>query len=511
MIQSRVLQENMRDVNRVLMRVSGVGITLLYGLSFILFTLGYVTISLQHLLIAAISSYAFYFLTLLLYRIKRLRPSFHFIFPLNLYVTVAIGVYYFAPPLSAYAIWLIPLIYAGMYAHRGSMLLITLLVLVTAPLEAYWLGGGKELTALISEIAIGSVVLLILSLRMISLVGRSRSIIHKTEQEMEKNLQLQKKNELLMAEVAATADEIGRVVRQLTQMTRDTRDALTQISRGGDEIIASSHDSRQVLLQNQASVEAQVAKTDQIRGMTEQAVLHAQLVQEQAEEGEQAVETLAQVIQTMDRKSRDTIAKVERLAERTQEITAISQSISGIAKNVTIVAINASIEAARAGAAGRTFQVVAEQVQDLALQSSRAAEAIGELADRVQADLQRVSQIIDENSGVVQEGVAISAEARTKLQAISNAVDEIHQLLQSVAAETEWQQRSAQEIAAGIATLREKTEQNVHSIETSAASTEETAAIMEEYVSIVGRLHERAQTLQGMMAKFGIQQNADRE
>jgi methyl-accepting chemotaxis protein len=459
---------------------------------------------------ATASSCLLYACTCLLYLIPRLRRWFHYIFPLEMYVTVVIGIYFFHAPLSAYPVWLLPVIYAGMYAHRGAMLVTVLLVLVTAPVEAF-LTNPEQWNSLVTDVAIASVVTLVVALRLVSLVNRSRAIIAKTEQEVEKNHLLQQKNEHLMAEVAATAEEIGRVVHKLTEMAQGMREALAQISQGGDEIIASSHDSKEVLLANQKVVEEQVERSAQIGESTRQAVDYAKQVGAQASAGETVVTRIADVMQTIHEQSRDTGEKVEKLTERTREIRAINDTIADIAKNVTVVAINASIEAARAGAAGRTFQIVAAQVQGLAKQTSEAVEAIAELAERIQQDLALINENMAQNTAVVQNGVEVSGDAREKLQEINRAVQHIHELLRSIAADAGEQQAEAGKIAEGIGRLREKTEQNVQHIEAAAASTQETAAIMDEYLHSAERLRERAQTLQTLIAQYGSMEKNQHE
>jgi methyl-accepting chemotaxis protein len=502
MTGSKVLQENMMNVNRQLLTISGVGITILYGLSFILWDQGYLDLPIADLVWAAASSYLLYACTCLLYLVPRLRRWFHYIFPLEMYFTVVIGIYFYHAPLSAYPVWLLPVIYAGMYAHRGAMLVTSFLVLVTAPVEAF-LANPDQWNSLVTDVAIASVSMLIVALRMVSLVNRSRAIIAKTEQEVEKNQLLQRENEHLMEEVAATAEEIGQVVQQLTEMAQGMRDALGQIAQGGDEIIASSHDSKQVLLTNQKVVEEQVERSAQIGEATRQAADYAEQVGAQASAGEAVVARIADVMQMIHEQSRDTGGKVEKLTERAGEIRAINDKIADIAKNVTVVAINASIEAARAGVAGRTFQIVAAQVQGLAKQTSEAVEAIGELAVRIQQDLAHINENMAHNTAVVQNGVEVSGEAREKLQEINRAVQHIHDLLRRIATDAGEQRTEAGKIAEGIGLLREKTEQNVQHIEAAAASTEETAAIMDEYLQSAERLRERAQTLQKLIARYG--------
>ncbi len=495
MADSKVLADNMREVNQLLKRVSGLGLLLFYSVCFILKYFQMMDmVSYPGLFIATGISFAFYFVTILLYRITRIHAYFHYIFPLQMYITIGIGSFLFHATIPAFFIWLVPIIYAGLYSHRGSMILIGAIVLLTAPLETFWIGHAP-----VSDIATVTLVLLIVTLRLISMVNRSRVIIQKTEQEWERSNQLQQQNQRLLAEVAATTDEIGRVIQQLNQMTQGIREAMMQIAQGGEHIIVSSQESKQILVNNQQFVSRQVEKSEHISIATKQAVKHAEEVESEASEGEEVVSRIASIIEAIDLQSLKATEKVLHLSERTQEIFAISESITNIAKNVTVVAINASIEAARAGAAGRTFQVVAEQVQRLAIEASDAAKAIGDLSEHVQADLSEINSSMADNREVVSTGVTISQQAKQKLCHIEQAVKEIHLLLQEIACDSDHQQAEAMKIEAGMQNLRKKTEENLIHIETAAASTEETAAIMDEFMVIVERLQERSQTLQRLV------------
>lgn len=65
-----------------------------------------------------------------------------------------------------------------------------------------------------------------------------------------------------------------------------------------------------------------------------------------------------------------------QIRARGKEIEEVAKFVSDIAFQTNILSLNASIEAARAGAAGKGFSVVAEEVRRLAEQSGSAAETI---------------------------------------------------------------------------------------------------------------------------------------
>jgi hypothetical protein len=78
--------------------------------------------------------------------------------------------------------------------------------------------------------------------------------------------------------------------------------------------------------------------------------------------------------------SSDMIADINRQVQEFQEkidkITEIVTIVKNIASQSNLLALNASIEAARAGAAGRGFSIVADQVRQMSTNTSSSAEDI---------------------------------------------------------------------------------------------------------------------------------------
>lgn len=507
MLGSTVLRENRDQVSKQLMTISGVGITLLYGISLVLWWQGYVSISAGQLLLAALLSYVLYGVVCLCYLVQALRAWFHYLFPLEMYVTVAIGFAAFEAPVAAFGVWILPVIYAGMYAKRAALLLISLLVLVTAPLVSYLI-HKEQWQGMLPEVLIALVVMLVVVLRMLSLINRSRAVLLKTVQEVAKNQELEQANRMLIQEVAATAEEIGRVVQTVVEMTGDTREALAHIAKGADEMTAASKDSLQLLIRNQQGVEQQADRSVQIGQAILQAVHLSEETREQAMAGERTVMRMGDVMQTIEGNARDSTRLVSMLAERTQEIEGLNNTVADIAKHINVVAINASIEAARAGAGGKTFAVVAEQIQGLARETTEAVKAIGDLAVNIRSDLELVTAKMEESGRIVESGVAVAGEARGRLLDISQAAVQIHSLMDQIAWHAREQQQEAKEIVQGIAVLRRQTDGNVAHIEGTAAAAEETSAIMEEYIRYVEKLRERAELLQHMLGKLKLQEKS---
>src|SRR5205807_2277310 len=100
--------------------------------------------------------------------------------------------------------------------------------------------------------------------------------------------------------------------------------------------------------------------------------------------------------------AREASANVDRLRESSAAIGNVVNLIAQIARQTTLLALNSTIEAARAGAAGRGFSVVATEVKALAVQTQNATDEITKKIDALQRDaagsvdaVHRISQSIE--------------------------------------------------------------------------------------------------------------------
>jgi methyl-accepting chemotaxis protein len=122
------------------------------------------------------------------------------------------------------------------------------------------------------------------------------------------------------------------------------------------------------------------------------------------------------------------VAAMERLAKAGGEISGVAKVIGRIADQTNLLALNATIEAASAGAAGRGFTVVANEVKSLATQTSSATGNIG----------QRIAVVISDTSA-----------SNQALQAIAESVERLNNAATSIAAAVEEQTAVVDEVARG--------------------------------------------------------------
>ncbi len=137
------------------------------------------------------------------------------------------------------------------------------------------------------------------------------------------------------------------------------------------------------------------------------------------------------------------IAAIGAIQTSSVQVSEIVRVIGEIANQTNLLAFNAAIEAARAGAHGVGFSVVAGEVRKLAERSSVAAREIAKL--------------IDESVLQVGQGAEVSRDAARSFEGIVSSVTRTGGSVKAIAEATEQQRRLAGEVSRQISGLAART------------------------------------------------------
>ena len=118
-------------------------------------------------------------------------------------------------------------------------------------------------------------------------------------------------------------------------------------------------------------------------------------------------------------------SEIAALGDAAQKIGNVVKLIQQIAGQIKLLALNAAIEAARAGAAGNGFSVVAAEVKSLSVQSAAAAEDIARQIGTVQLSTHNAIDSIRAITKQVQDINVFSSEAAASVEQQGRATREI--------------------------------------------------------------------------------------
>lgn len=266
------------------------------------------------------------------------------------------------------------------------------------------------------------------------------------------------------------------IIKNLATISNDL-DQKSQISNDLSAELHKSAGSQSEAMEQLSRTVEELVKA--IMDIAENATSLAQIVASTNEDGVSAMGTMSETKSAADEGRRDmnqvndamkkiqvsmhtlgdSIGEVGQAAVKIDEIT---NTISNIAEETNLLALNASIEAARAGDAGKGFAVVASEIKKLAETSASAAEEISQLINSVTGLINTtVSQSKENMEEIVQSTELVDTACVTfdKIyqsinatnETVQNMIEKVKQVddvATSVAAITEEQSASAQEIEA---------------------------------------------------------------
>lgn len=114
------------------------------------------------------------------------------------------------------------------------------------------------------------------------------------------------------------------------------------------------------------------------------------------------------------------------------ETDKIVDTVNNIALQTKLLGLNASIESARAGEAGRSFKVVANEMGVLSENSINATAQISDLLENLKLENEKVSKQSQELSHILSELASSTEEVSASTQAMSQMAEELVNMAESL-------------------------------------------------------------------------------
>jgi len=117
--------------------------------------------------------------------------------------------------------------------------------------------------------------------------------------------------------------------------------------------------------------------------------------------------------------------KIQELTHATRDITNVAETITEISNQTNLLALNATIEASRAGAAGKGFSVVANEIKALSKQTADATLGIHAHLAGMQKTTQVTAEGIEHIAGIIHDIDTIISDIATAVDQQSTTTREV--------------------------------------------------------------------------------------
>lgn len=262
------------------------------------------------------------------------------------------------------------------------------------------------------------------------------------------------------------ADEIGELMQAINGVSQGLSDIVGNVRNGSNQITAASSEIATGNADLSSRTSSQAAALEETASSMEELTAAVRQNSENAQHANQLVlsasahavrggEVISQVVSTMG-----------AIKQSSQQVTQFVNEIEDIAFQTNILALNAAVEAARAGAQGRSFTVVAGDVRNLAQRCDVAAKQIKTLTSA--------------SATQVDAGTALTEQASRATEEIAAAVKRVVGIMSEISAASQEQGKGIEQVNVAIGQMDEMTQQNAALVEQAAAAAESLHAQAEE-------------------------------
>ena len=382
---------------------------------------------------------------------------------------------------------------------------LTLILLSIGQILSFYIGVPDGNFPTISRLIVSGIIprtieFLIISLIFVFLATRTFKMLENV-MGAEEQAELLRKTLDMTQKAKDVSNSLVESVEQLSVVIENTTQANEQIA-GNTQRISSASKSTIQCMNDAIEMVSRISRN--ISRIADEGNEIAAISQEVRTYNEKSGAVLYRVMQEMDsiakatKESQETIA---RLVEKSEEISRFVQTITGISQQTNLLALNASIESARAGEQGKGFAVVAAEIRTLAEQSQKAAKDIAVLIDQITGDTEKASGVMEVCSELVQNGLSLIRDAGSTFGMLSESGKKMHFKIQEVGQATRDAASDSSKVVSIVEGVRDLSNKNLDELQEIAAATEEQLASMQQVASSVGCIENMSRVLMESVAQ----------
>ena len=291
----------------------------------------------------------------------------------------------------------------------------------------------------------------------------------------------------------AVADSFNFMIEQLRDIVYRVQSASNRVNQSAVEIqatatslAAGSEAQADQIVNTSAAVEEMSLSIQQVSENAATSAIVSEEAQQNARRGSTAVLDTIKGMSRIRSRVQETSQRIRRLGDRSEEVGEIVLLISDISERTSILALNASIQAALAGEHGKSFAVVAKEVERLAIRSNEATKQIETLIRMIQSETAEAVDAMSATTDEVTAGSKLATEAGQRLNDIETVSSKLADLIQSISSAAKQQARGSETIARAMNDISGVTQQTASGTRQATMSLQGLARLAEELNESVG-------------------------
>ncbi|WP_421874862.1 methyl-accepting chemotaxis protein [Marinoscillum sp.] len=304
--------------------------------------------------------------------------------------------------------------------------------------------------------------------------------------------QLMEQVKLLSGTVTHSSKDLSGRSVAMNSSVAEMSSAIEQIAEGSQDQRLQLEEISQFLINLRETSTDTADRTREIKEAAESGV-------SEAKNGKIKLQSLVESMHGISGNSDIVTESIAQMIQKSHEIAGTLSVITEIASETNMLSLNAGIQAARAGAAGKSFAVVAEEIRKLAENSRLRVDEIRKVITDTQSEVKKADEAIRTMSVSVKAGEEISHQAEEAFERLEKSTTNTLEKSQAIEESAEFQNTSINKIVEAVERIVVVSEETATGSEQLATSSSDVKVSMEVVEQTSRDLLEQAEELEKLI------------